>query len=125
MGQKLETAPAGKTGHAGAVSAPTCGVQLCLCSRAGLEMSQIIHEYCVLTGSSALYAHVNSHVGFRKTHRPLERRGFCWPFPSTKPAWGGQGSHVPRHAKAGDQGAWGEWAACRAGGKGISLQEVR
>lgn len=36
MGQKLETAQAGKTSHAGAVSAPTCDVQLCLCSRAGL-----------------------------------------------------------------------------------------
>ena len=35
-----------------------------------------IHEYCVPTGSSALYAHVNSHVGFRKRHRPLERRAF-------------------------------------------------
>lgn len=45
MGQKPETAPAGKTSHAGAVSAPTRDIQLCLCSRAGLEVSQIIHEY--------------------------------------------------------------------------------
>lgn len=123
MGQKLETAPAGKTSHPGAVSAPTCGVQLCLCSWAGLEVSQIINEYCVPTGSSALYAHVNSHVGFRKRHRPLERRSFWQPFASTKPAWGGQGSHVPSKRKQGTRELGGEWEAHRAGGKGTSLQE--
>lgn len=117
MGQKPETAPAGKTSRAGAVSAPTCDIQLCLCSRAGLEVSQIIHEYGVPTGSPVLYACVNSPAGFRKRHRPLERRGFWWPFPSAKPAWEGQGSCVPQYAEAGNQGAWGECEARRAGGK--------
>lgn len=84
---------------------------------AGLEVSQIIHEYCVPRGSSVLYAWVNPPVGFRKRHRPLERRGFWWPFPSAKPAREGQGSCVPRHAEAGDQGAWGEREARRAGVK--------
>lgn len=98
-----------------------------LCSRAGLEVSQIIHEYCVLTGSSALYAHVNSCVGLRKRQRSLGRRVFWWPFPDAKPAQGGQGSQsqVPWYTKTGDQGTHGEQDACRAGVKHFGLQDVR
>lgn len=59
----------------GAVSAPTYDAELCLCSGAGLVVLQGIHKFCVPTGSSALYAHVNSHVGFRKRHLSLQRRG--------------------------------------------------
>ena len=41
-----------------------------------------------------------------------------------RPARGGQGSHVPTYAEAGDQGTWWEWEAVTAGDKGTSLEEV-
>lgn len=105
--------------------AHTCDIQLCLCSQAGLEVFQIIHEYCVPTGSSVLYAHVNSCFG--KRHRSLGRRVFLWPFLSTKSPRGDQGSQsqVPRYTKAGDPGACGEQDARRAGVKHFGLQDVR